>query len=342
MKFREKAKLPIFIAKGISTFLPRPISHFLPQHQHQFRGTGQRKESDPKEIARAYYSVWMRFLVFRYKYDKNIPASVAEIGPGDSMTVGMLALLCGADKYVTLDIVPTATNFNNLKVLEELIVLLKNREPIPDQVEQPKQRPYLDSYEFPSHILTDELLETTMSEGRLEKIRNAVSKIVTNETQDRETDKIQISISVPWTDPKNIELYKNSIDLIVTNAAMEHVDDVPSTYKNAYTVLKPGGLMLSAIDYKCHDSAGLWNGHWTYNKILWKIIYGNCVYFINRYSHSMHIEASEKFFETLADVSYASRENKLNMSDITNYFSKQITSEDIETTEGILLSKKVR
>jgi hypothetical protein len=36
----------------------------------------------------------------------GVPASVGEIGPGDSLGIGLAALLAGSDRYYGLDVVP--------------------------------------------------------------------------------------------------------------------------------------------------------------------------------------------------------------------------------------------
>ena len=61
----------------------------------------------------------------------SIPNSVAELGPGDSLGIGLAALLCGANNYYGLDAVPYCNDERNLKVFEELVGLFTQREHIP-------------------------------------------------------------------------------------------------------------------------------------------------------------------------------------------------------------------
>ena len=53
--------------------------------------------------ARYCYSVWMRHLKFYYELRHDIPQTVIEFGPGDTIGRGLMALLCGAREYYGLD-----------------------------------------------------------------------------------------------------------------------------------------------------------------------------------------------------------------------------------------------
>ena len=53
--------------------------------------------------------------------------------------------------------------------------------------------------------------------------------------------------------------------------------------------------MTHQIDYRCHETATEWNGHWKYPKWLWKIMKGRRKWFINRVPHSSHMN-----FQSLA------------------------------------------
>ena len=95
------------------------------------------------------------------------PRVVAELGPGDSLGIGLAALLTGADHYVGLDIFAYADSSRNLAVLDELVEMFGARASIPDSNELPDVKPYLPSYEFPGRILSAERLASlTRSRAR--------------------------------------------------------------------------------------------------------------------------------------------------------------------------------
>lgn len=55
--------------------------------------------------SRYCYAVWMRHLVFAYNNGiKDICGTIAELGPGDSLGIGLTGLLTGCDKYYALDV----------------------------------------------------------------------------------------------------------------------------------------------------------------------------------------------------------------------------------------------
>ena len=125
--------------------------------------------------ARYCYAVWMRHLVKAHanRLGAHFP-TVAELGPGDSLGVGLAALLSGAERYVALDVVRYADSARNLAVLDELAALFAARTPIPDEDESPLVRPTLASYDFPQHILTQRRLAAALAPERLATIRRAI------------------------------------------------------------------------------------------------------------------------------------------------------------------------
>jgi hypothetical protein len=75
-----------------------------------------------------------------------------------------------------------------------------------------------------------------------------------------------------------------------SQAVLEHVDELASTYQELYRWLKPGGFMSHEIDFRCHRTARKWNGHWAYSDSAWKLIRGVWPYLLSRQPHSTHIE----------------------------------------------------
>jgi len=52
---------------------------------------------------------------------------------------------------------------------------------------------------------------------------------------------------------EKIGLENNSVDIIVSNAVLEHVQNLNALFASMYRILKPGGLMVHAADLKSHD-----------------------------------------------------------------------------------------
>ena len=103
--------------------------------------------------SRYCYAVWMRHIVLAHKSKLNYyPNVVAELGPGDSLGVGIMALMLGSKKYIACDVVEFSNPEKNLIVLEELLIMLRNRDAIPDDSEFPRIIPRLDDYSFPNDV----------------------------------------------------------------------------------------------------------------------------------------------------------------------------------------------
>src|SRR5216110_2845407 len=99
------------VARGLLTYLPT-INEMLPSTK-----TGGATHS-----AGYCYGVWLKHLTLLRAHGlATVPQAVAELGPGDSLGVGLCALLSGADDYVGLDVVAHSDLASNQSVLDDLI-----------------------------------------------------------------------------------------------------------------------------------------------------------------------------------------------------------------------------
>jgi len=310
MKFR-------LLIAGLLTHIPIFKKHFV-------------KEPGGSVSARYCYSVWLRHLVLADKNGlRTHPKTIAELGPGDSLGTGLAALISGVEEYYAFDIVEYANIQRNLEIFDELITLFKNKEDIPDEKEFPKVKPYLDNYTFPSHLFTDEHLKKALDNKRLDKIKNSVLN-PNDETS-------IITYKVPWY---NSDILKpESIDIIFSQAVLEHVDDLKYTYATMREWLKPNGFISHQIDFKSHGYANEWNGHWTYSDFLWKLIRGIRPYLINREPHSTHIEIlKEVGFEIVCDQVIKSK-STITREKLARKF-KNISDDDLIISGAFIQAKK--
>lgn len=220
---------------------------------------------------------------------------IAELGPGDTLGIGLCAVLCGAQEYYALDIKAHANSERNKEIFEDLVKMLQRREPIPDRTEFPSISPLLKDHSFPDHILTNEILKESLHPNRLRAIHEALDG-------NRSGNDINISYVAPWQD---VSLYGlgETLDMVFSQAVMEHVEEVDATYAALYKGLRSGGFMSHTIDYKSHGYTRDWNGHWTVPEPLWKIVKGKRPYLINRLSHSSHIQAMKNAgFQIVGEV----------------------------------------
>jgi len=281
--------------------------------------------------ARYCYAVWLRHLVMASKNGllAASPKIVGELGPGDSIGIGLAALLSGADMYYGMDVVRHAFLRKNIKLLDELVDLFARRESIPDEREFVNIKPYLDSYKFPYQLLTDELLASHLSEGRIKQIRNSLENC--NSTMS------MIRYAAPWYSANLLE--KESVDMIYSQAVLEHVDDLRGAYQAMYLWLKPKGCISHTIDFKCHELADSWNGHWAFSDFTWRLMRGRRAYLLNREPHSTHIKlVREAGFEIVCDEKIE-MPSKLRHEQLAAPF-KNMSAEDMVISDAFVQAVK--
>jgi hypothetical protein len=146
-----------------------------------------------------------------------------------------------------------------------------------------------------------------------------------------------INYIVPWY---NSNLIANStVDMIFSQAVLEHVDDLSLTYHKLCLWLKPSGFMSHEIDFKCHGTADKWNGHWAYSNVLWKVIKGNRPYLINRQPHSAHIKfLIQRGFEIVCDIKIQDNAG-IKKKELAREF-KNISDDDLTTSAAFIQVKK--
>lgn len=243
------------ILKGLVSYIPG-ITRLL-------SGTGGTNS------AKYCYSVWLRHLVMAY--NNNLPTqidTVAEIGPGDSLGIGLSALLSGVKKYYAIDIIKYANADKNIEIFDELVELLNNREKIPHEEFFSNIKPSLKSYDFPSNILNDSILKKSLNDERIEDIRKELKDLDNYNKQ----DSCMIYYFVPWFESKQI--LNEPIDMILSQAVMEHIENLTLAYKTMYRWLSPLGFISHQIDFKSHGTSRKWNGHWSYSDFTWRVIKG--------------------------------------------------------------------
>ena len=307
----------------------KPISKGIILHIPGVRKILSKRTGGTSE-SRYCYSVWMRHLIHWNIFYDRIPEDVVELGPGDSLGIGLASLLSGSKQLYALDVVKYWDNKRNLEVFEELIVLFRSKANIPDSIEYPTIKPKLENYGFPSSILSDNLLNETLAENRLNAIRKEILDI------DNPANSF-IKYYIPWNGSDIIK--PDSIDFIYSQAVLQHVEDLENTYRVMEKWLKPLGLMSHTIDFKLMGVTQIWNGHWTFSDLEWKIVKGGKPFLINRQPFSEHMKLQSKYgFKILVNVP-TKLENKLNRNQLSTEF-KNISEEDITTSGTYILSKK--
>lgn len=305
------------LLRGLSTFVPT-LGRVLA------RGTGG------TDSARYCYSVWMRHMMMAHGSGLNpIPETVAELGPGDSLGIGLAALISGCDAYVALDVVQYANLERNLAIFDGLVTLFRNRTAIPGEDEFPRVRPTLDSYGWPGDLLDGARLDKALEESRLNRIRESLTAYRSEDSR--------IHYVAPWYDAEVVR--SESVDMIFSQAVLEHVDDLTGAYRAMFQWLKPHGYLSHQIDFKSHGTAREWNGHWAYSDLLWALIKGRRRYLLNREPHSTHLALLEREgFAIVCDKTVVSP-SKLAKDDLAPRF-RRISDADLMTSGAFVQAVK--
>jgi len=175
---------------------------------------------------------------------------------------------------VGLDLVPFSTEADLDKIFEELVQMYVRREPIPDHDEFPRVRPRLDSYEFPNHVI-----DWADFADKIKKVRCDLETGLNNGRT--------VSYRAPWNLLDDTAV--GSLDLIISQAVLEHVDALEETYRATIALLKPGGYASHNIDFSAHYLSPSWNGHWAYTDWEWKLVRGRREFLLNRKPLSEHL-----------------------------------------------------
>jgi hypothetical protein len=280
--------------------------------------------------ARYCYCVWLRHLCAASKYVRqDFPATIAELGPGDSLGVGIAALLSGAQRYYAFDYMSYANNRRNLEIFDELVELFRQRAVIPDEAEFPLVVPRLDSYEFPRDVLTEKRLRASLEPRRVSRIRAALAG----------DDKVDpfIAYRVPWTNHDGMPV--GSVDMILSQAVLEHVDQLEQAYAAMRAWIAPNGVMTHTIDYKSHGLADQWSGHWRYSDFQWKLLCGRKPYVINRQPHSVHLNMLQRNgFEVICSTAYSAIP-QVQLDEVAPRFKQSLTTNDLGTAEAFIVAR---
>lgn len=310
----DKIQIRAFI-KGIASCIPGI-------------GLMRRHEGGGANYARYCYSVWLRHLKMVHAHGlPTVPGVVAELGPGDSLGIGIAALLSGAKTYHAFDVVHFIRREKNLGLYEEILDLLRKRSSVPDDREFPEVFPRVDSYAFPAWLDNDNMA-FAQSPERLAAVRAALSG--------KSCSNALISYSVPWNDQSLIN--ESSVDLILSQAVLEHVDNIDQAYAAMFRWLKPGGFISHEIDFKSHGTSRQWYGHWCFGDRAWRIVRGNRPYFLNRQPLSFHLRCIKNAGLT---ISYVQRQT--NPVDFKEYLARpfsELDNYDLETSSAYVIARK--
>jgi hypothetical protein len=276
------------------------------------------------------YSVWLRHLLWAANSGlQTSPHVVAELGPGDSLGTGIAALLSGAEQYFALDVVAHANADRNLEILDELVALFSAQADIPGDREFPGMYPKLGDYRFPSAILGRERIAAALQSDRITRIRHSLT--------DTAAPGSMVQYRAPWLDGSVIQ--PGAIDMIFSQAALEHIDELEQAYRGMRVWLGPDGFLSHQIDFSSHGWADQWDGHWAHSDLKWKLIRGRDAWSINREPESTHLRILEREEFRIVCHERARAESSITRARLAARFLGA-TAEDLTTSSTFLQAVK--
>lgn len=306
------------ILRGLKTMIP---------------GSRKTAHTGGTSSARYCYGVWLRHLILaRANGMAENPADLAELGPGDSIGIGLAGLLSGARTYRALDVVKYASTPVNSEVFEELVHLYRERRPLPDHLEFPRLQPRLASYAYPEAILPEVHIANATMESRVADLRKQLETVEVPGNAHA-----ALRYVCPWNDERVID--DGSVDFIYSQAVLEHVNDVSKTYQALHRWLRPGGFMSHVIDFSGHGLVSEWNGHWAFDEFEWRLVKGARPYLLNRLVLSDHLAEIEKCGFRIVDVKRMSDDSGLPTSRLSAKY-RRLSPDDLLTRSAYVFAQK--
>lgn len=134
-------------------------------------------------------------------------------------------------------------------------------------------------------------------------------------------------------------IIKNSVNLIISNAVLEHIINVSDAYQAMFEWLQPGGYCSHVIDYGAHEFSNTWYKHLYYHDFLWKFLMHGRMYPINRLPHSFHLKEIEK---AGFQIIYQSINNnsKADIKKINKNIKSLFNDDDLGISSAFIIAKK--
>jgi hypothetical protein len=307
------------LAKGMLTWVPGLQKAFLASSAGG--GTGS---------ASYCYGVWMKHLTLLHAAGmREVPRTVVELGPGNSLGTGIATLLSGAQRYVAIDAVPHMRAETNIFVMRELVQLFKLRAARPREGFPPIDH-LLDERLFPSHILDEKRLAASLEPARLDRLDDEIRAI------DLAYSDSMIQYST-WSDLRPVA--DGEADLLFSHVVMNQVDDLEDVYGRCGKWVKAGGWMSHQLDMTALGTADEWNGHRAYSDLAWKIIAGKRPYFVNREPLATHLELIRANGFDVVELIRGTRPGGIARDELAPRWNG-ISDEDLATETAFIIARR--
>ena len=184
----------------------------------------------------------------------------------------------------------------------------------------------MEDYGFPADILNAQTLARTLAPERVAALRREL------ETGGGE----RIQYAAPWYESGEID--RHCVGWVFSQAVLEHVDDLDGAYGAFTAWLAPDGVMSHQIDFKCHNMAVEWNGHWAAPDWLWRIVRGRRPYLLNREPVSTHFRMMARHGFEVVDMERVPRSDGIAPDRLPRRY-QDLPGEDLTTAGAFIVSR---
>ena len=311
--------------RGAGEMTLRPLAHGLATFVPGTKSL-RAEPTGGTDSARYCYTVWLRHAVMakRNGLDPH-PTVVAEFGPGDSLGIGLAAMISGCETYFAFDAVQHACTERNLRIYDDLVGLFRERAPLPGDDEYLSVKPRLECYDFPSGVYSDDHLCRTLDDSRIENIRSAIC--------DPGRADSPISYKAPWYDSAILREGVCRHDLLPggPGACRGSRGNLCGDACVAETGRPPVARHRLQVSRRCRRV----ERPWAYSDVMWTLIKGRRPYLVNRQPHSVHIRIMQDLgFEVVCDETSRS-ESTLSCSDLAPRFAT-MSDDDLVTSDAFI------
>lgn len=262
-----------------------------------------------------------------------VPKVVAELGPGLSLGAGLAALICGAERYIALDVARFAPLAEVLPVFDRLVVLFLGRQRPNNASGFPAYAHSLDAAGFPSDALPEEYMAEMLHGTRISRLRGDLQAFVQSGGQ----ESAHIVFRAPW----RVEdvLPEGEIDFLFSHSVLQHVTSVRAIWQKIGALLRAGGVCSHQINFDSHGTAAAWNGHWACSEALWRIALGRKTFLINREPLSTHVTAAKAGGHLMEAALTFCDHNGLSRLALAPRW-RELVDEDVLTRGAFLVARK--
>jgi SAM-dependent methyltransferase len=162
-------------------------------------------------------------------------------------------------------------------VNDALLQLFLQRQDIPYRA-FPDLSPALGDYRFPAQLLP---ADEQSYWAKHDLIKRSLEQTANADTA--------IRYIVPWMEADKSPA--GQLDLIFSQAAMEHVADIDQAYRLMHRMLRKGGIISHQVDFRAHEMTDNWDGHFYIGQHTWQLLAHGRKYPMNRMPLSAHLKA---------------------------------------------------